>query len=174
MAPNVINRQLRCSWLKDLQKAFCASQMKLSQRAALRRSSKVHPPRFYVKHCWRWRKQNSFCGQTRVRINCAGKRRARATRKRRVRCKLANRSYLPVFGKAHEGGGNDGRMESSGKPNPGFPLLSTGLGNRSRDSHISTAPTIVTLVRKAKKKETSSAIASDRLKAHPWIGKHYA
>jgi hypothetical protein len=43
-------------------------------------------------------------------------------------------------------------MESSGKPKSGFPLLSTGLGNRYRDSHISTVPSTVTLVPKSKKK----------------------
>ena len=61
-------------------------------------------------------------------------------------------------------GGNDGRMESSGKPNPGFPLLSTGLGNRWRDSHISTAPTTVRLVPKHKKK---GAILGCRLRSSP-------
>jgi hypothetical protein len=30
-------------------------------------------------------------------------------------------------------------METEGKPKAGFPPVSTGLGNRWRDSHISTA-----------------------------------
>ncbi len=44
-----------------------------------------------------------------------------------------------------EGRGNDGRMESRGKPKTGFPPLSTGLGNRYRDSHIPTAPNPILL-----------------------------
>jgi hypothetical protein len=32
-------------------------------------------------------------------------------------------------------------MGREGKPKTGFPSLPTALGNRSRDSHISTAPT---------------------------------
>jgi hypothetical protein len=41
------------------------------------------------------------------------------------------------------GNGNDGRMESDGKPKTGFPSLSTGLGNRLRDSHIPTATSAI-------------------------------
>ena len=37
--------------------------------------------------------------------------------------------------------GNDGRMESAETKNR-FPSLPTVLGNRLRDSHISTAPTV--------------------------------
>jgi hypothetical protein len=43
-------------------------------------------------------------------------------------------------------------MESTGKPKSGFPLLSTTLGNRWRDSHIPTTLAIARLIRKAKKK----------------------
>jgi Cysteine-rich secretory protein family len=63
-------------------------------------------------------------------------------------------------------------MESRGKPNPGFPRLSTGLGNRSRDSHISTAPTPVRLVRNTKKKGEILGYRLRSLQAHLWIGKH--
>jgi hypothetical protein len=51
------------------------------------------------------------------------------------------------------------------------PRLSTGLGNRSSDSHISTAAAPVRLIEQQKKKKQSSAIDSDRLQAHLWIGK---
>jgi hypothetical protein len=55
-------------------------------------------------------------------------------------------------------------MESSGKPKPGFPLLSTGLGNRCRDSHISTAPTTARLIQNDEKK---GAILGYRLGSSP-------
>jgi hypothetical protein len=55
-------------------------------------------------------------------------------------------------------------MESRGKPKTGFPLLSTGLGNRSRDSHISTAPIPVRLI---PKDETKGDILGYRLGSSP-------
>jgi hypothetical protein len=44
-------------------------------------------------------------------------------------------------------------MEGSGKPQPGFPLLSTVLGNRRRDSHISTAPATARLIQNDEKEQ---------------------
>ena len=48
-----------------------------------------------------------------------------------------------VVGHYPEGRGKNGSVEAAGKPNPGFPQLPPPLGNRSGDSHFSTASTAV-------------------------------
>src|SRR5258708_995183 len=78
-----------------------------------------------IKRPWKLCSPNPTTRSISVRIkvpsNCGNKRPGRAIRRRHGKCKRPNKSYSPDSGKAHEGGGNDGRMESSGKPNPGFP-----------------------------------------------------
>jgi len=63
-----------------------------------------------------------------------------ATRKPHSKCNRPSRTCSWRCGAVPEAGGMTGGWKVEENPKTGFAPLSTGLGNRSRDSHISTAP----------------------------------